>query len=168
MSMIGNFRRVTSARFESLLRDPDGVADYLAGDAEGEDNDDAYADLDVDKAWHGIHFLLTGTAWEGELPLAFIARGGRELGEVGYGPARIFSSDEVKGIATALQPLTRDALEQRFDPEAMTRLDIYPSIWNRPRDEDDTLEYVLSYYEALREFIEGAAAQEEALIVYVS
>src|SRR6187401_1556372 len=24
---------------------------------------------DLDKAWHGIHYLLTGTAWEGPAPL---------------------------------------------------------------------------------------------------
>src|SRR5215207_2984929 len=26
---------------------------------------------DLEKAWHGIHFLLTGTAWEGDPPLSF-------------------------------------------------------------------------------------------------
>src|SRR5262245_51191373 len=32
----------------------------------------------LDKAWHGIHYLLTGTAWEGVLPLDFLVRGGVE------------------------------------------------------------------------------------------
>jgi len=59
---------------------------------------------------HGIHFLLTGTAWEGDFPLAFIVRGGREVGDVGYGPARIFTSDEVQAIANALRPITREVL----------------------------------------------------------
>lgn len=26
---------------------------------------------DLDKAWHGIHYLLTKTAWEGEPPMIF-------------------------------------------------------------------------------------------------
>src|SRR5579872_4450187 len=28
--------------------------------------------IDIDKAWHGIHYLLTGTAWAGSAPLSFI------------------------------------------------------------------------------------------------
>src|SRR5438270_9992408 len=44
-------------------------------------------EFDVDKAWHGIHFLLTDSDWEGEGPLAFILHGGREINEdLGYGP----------------------------------------------------------------------------------
>lgn len=42
----------------------------------------------MDKAWHGIHYLLTGTAWEGDPPLNFLVTGGREVGteEIGIGP----------------------------------------------------------------------------------
>jgi Domain of unknown function (DUF1877) len=171
MSMIGTFRRVESARVASLASDPESVQEYLESDedADGDDEDtDARAEIDVDKAWHGIHFLLTGTAWEGEPPLGFIVRGGRELGEVGYGPARLFSNDEVKAIAASLRPLTREVLEARFQPDTMMRLEIYPNIWDRPRDEDDTLEYLLSYYDSLREFVTGAAELGEGLIVYVT
>ncbi len=153
-----------------MLANPDSIIDYLGDDGGDGDPEDAHADLDVDKAWHGIHFLLTGSAWEGEPPLSFIVRGGREVGDVdvGYGPARVFTSAEVKTIAAALLPLTRDVLERRFDPAAMTRLDIYPAIWDRPREEDDTLEYLLESYESLAEFIAGAAREGEGLIVYVN
>jgi hypothetical protein len=168
MSMIGNFRRLSDARIRALLGAPETIADYLGEEDEGVD--DAHADLDVDKAWHGIHFLLTGTAWEGSPPLDFIVKGGNEVGDVdvGYGPARAFSSADVRVIAGALNPLTRADLEQRFNPAAMSELDIYPSIWDRPREEDDTLGYLLEYYEALKEFIEGAAAQGEGLLVYIT
>ena len=168
MSMIGNFRRVSPTRVEALLRDPESIADYLNEDDDEEADGDAHANLDVDKAWHGIHFLLTGTAWEGEAPLGFIAYGGRELGDVGYGPARIFASHEVKEIDAALRPLSREVLEKRFDPSAMMRLEIYPTIWDRPRNEDDTLTYLLEYYDSLREFVADAARQGEGLIVYIT
>lgn len=65
-------------------------------------------------------------------------------------------------------PLGRDVLEKRFDPSAMMRLEIYPTIWDRPRDEDDTLAYLLEYYDSLREFVAGAASQGEGLIVYIT
>jgi Domain of unknown function (DUF1877) len=53
-------------------------------------------EADLDKAWHGIHYLLTGTAWEGEPPLDFLVRGGRTVGtiEVGYSPARVLTAEE--------------------------------------------------------------------------
>jgi hypothetical protein len=56
-------------------------------------------------------------------------------------------------------------LEVRFDPSAMTKLDIYPSIWERPREEDDTFGYLLENYDALKAFVEGAAKEGEGLIV---
>ena len=92
MSMIGCFRRVPEARLRALLADPESITDFL--DEEG------FADFDIDKAWHGIHYLLTGTAWEGAAPLNFLVAGGRPVGDVdvGYGPARAFSGAEVVGF----------------------------------------------------------------------
>jgi hypothetical protein len=55
MSMIGSFRRARDARIEALLQHPDEIVDYLGADADDEaGEDDAYADLDVDKVWHGM------------------------------------------------------------------------------------------------------------------
>ncbi|MHC5077311.1 MAG: DUF1877 family protein, partial [Planctomycetota bacterium] len=33
--------------------------------------------IDLDKAWHGIHYLLTQTDYEGESPLNFLVVGGQ-------------------------------------------------------------------------------------------
>ena len=148
MSMIGTFRRTSDARIDALVSNPDTISDYLARDPEdAADAGEAYADLDVDKAWHGLHFLLTGTAWKGPPPLDFIVKGGRQIGDVdvGYGPARAFSSADVRVIAAALRPIGPADLEARFDPAAMSQLDIHPSIWDRPREED-TLGYLLENY----------------------
>src|SRR5688500_4635495 len=42
-------------------------------------------DGDADKAWHGLHYLLTKTAWGGEPPLDFIALGGTPVGDEDLG-----------------------------------------------------------------------------------
>src|SRR5687768_13192892 len=39
-------------------------------------------EIDLDKAWHGLHFLFTGTAWEGAPPECFLVSGGTEIGQV--------------------------------------------------------------------------------------
>jgi hypothetical protein len=168
MSMIGHFRRASDEKIGSLFSDPETIDELL--DDDGGDGDDDRVELRVDKAWHGIHYLLTGTAWEGSPPLDFIAKGGREVGDVdvGYGPARAFSSADVRAIATALLPIARADLEKRFDPAAMMDLDVYPAIWDRPREQDDTLEYLLVYYDALKAFIAGAAERGEGLLVYLT
>ena len=53
-------------------------------------------EVDLDKAWHAIHFLLAASAWEGEGLRAFLLVGGKELGDVdvGYGPASFFLKKE--------------------------------------------------------------------------
>jgi hypothetical protein len=176
MSMIGNFRRISDAKLNSLLAEPDTITDFLYPEEENADapESEAFADLDVDKAWHGIHCLLTGTAWEGEPPLGFIVSGGQEIGDVdvGYGPARGFTSAEVRAIAGALSALDRDALLARYDPAAMNQLEIYPASpdgWPpRDKDEDGLIEYLTDYYDMLRDFVLGAAKEGEALLVYLN
>ena len=124
---------------------------------------------DLDKAWHGLHFLLTGTAWEGEPPLDFLVRGGRELGtiDVGYGPARVFSASETVAITSALDALEDNELAARFDPEAMLAAQIYPEIWSRDPQEDDTLAYLLSSLETLREFLDHCEEQGLGMVVWL-
>jgi hypothetical protein len=169
--MVGNFKRASDDRIRALLLQPEEITAYLHEDEDGErEGPDeppppcAY----VDKAWHGIHFLLTGSAWEGPKPLDFIVRGGREVGEidVGYGAARAFTSTEVEAIAAALRPLTREVLRDRFDPAEMSRLEIYPEIWGRPDEQQRTLEYLLGYYDSLRGFLDATATAREGIIVF--
>jgi len=126
-------------------------------------------DTDLEKAWHGIHYLLTGTAWEGSPPLNFLAAGGREVGtiDVGYGPARVFRSAEVKEVHAALEGLTDEALRARFDPDAMMKLKIYPEIWDSDPKDDDTLGYLMDYVSTLRAFLRQAVDAKRGLVVYV-
>ena len=74
--MNGTFRALPDEELSALRADPSRVeqllyASFFGGSSNGHD------ELEVDKAWHGLHFLLTGTAWEGDFPLNFIVSGGR-------------------------------------------------------------------------------------------
>lgn len=171
MSMIGNFRLVQPTQLEALLEEPEGINDFLYEETEVDgDAPDPGGMLDVDKAWHGLHFLFTGTAWEGSPPLNFIVAGGTEIGDVdvGYGPARAFTNAEVRNIARSLESITADDLRSRFDPKKMTALEIYPEIWNRPPQEDDTIGYLLEYFELLKPFIVKGASEGFGLIVFLN
>ena len=50
---------------------------------------DGRISFDVDKAWHAVHFTLTGDAWNVDGALGQIVLGGEPFGEeIGYCPAR--------------------------------------------------------------------------------
>ena len=126
--------------------------------------------LDLDKAWHGIHYLLTGTAWEGDPPLNFLVTGGHEVGdeEIGYGPARTLTPLETGEVASALAALSDEQLRARFAPSEMMRLEIYPEIWDRDPAADDTLGYLMEYLEQLRGTLARVVARGHGLLVTIT
>jgi hypothetical protein len=102
MGMIVELATLSDVNIDRLLNTPELIWNVLAPDnpdlaeevppeiqplqfAEFERNE-----ANLDKAWHGIHFLLTGTNWAGDPPLNFLVAGGAQVGDIdtGYGPAR--------------------------------------------------------------------------------
>ena len=132
--------------------------------------DDERVDAELDKAWHGIHYLLTGTAWEGAPPLNLLVSGGLEVGriDVGYGPARVLVSSMVKEVHEALEGVSDETLRSRFLPDEMMKLKIYPEIWDRDPEDDDTLGYLMDNVATLRGFLKEAVEHERGIVVYVS
>ena len=126
--------------------------------------------MDLDKAWHGIHYLLTGTSFKGGFPLNFLVLGGEQLGhvEVGYGPARVFTSAQVREIAAALAPIDETSLRDRFNPDEMMKLAIYPAIWDRDPADDDTFAYCAEFYSEMKAFVADAAERGVGLVVSVT
>jgi hypothetical protein len=125
---------------------------------------------DLDKAWHGIHYLLTGTAHEGEGPISWLLTGGEDVGDVdvGYGPARALSPAEVREFQQALAAVTPEDLRARFNPVEMRTLNIYPDIWDRDPAEDDSLGYCLDYFKVLRSFVDETVSRKQALVIYLT
>src|SRR5687768_4410646 len=100
MSMIGNFTAIRPDQLAVLVADPDLVSSFLYPE---DGVDKPINHLDIDKAWHAIHYTLNGSVWEGEGPLSWVILGGQELGEdVGYGPVRYLDPTQVKSVAAAL------------------------------------------------------------------
>ncbi|MEO1469034.1 MAG: DUF1877 family protein [Pseudomonadota bacterium] len=121
--------------------------------------------LDLDKAWHGVHWLLAGDAETTALP-AGVLLGGREIGEdIGYGPLRVATPAETQAVADHLVPLDRAALETRLDPAAMAAAELYPGHWT----EDPTLPAeVLDRATETTAFIVARAKAGEGLAIWLS
>ena len=99
MGMYGTLRRVTPAQLTALYAEPDTITGFLFGKFEDAEVDPADV-YELDKAWHGLHYLLTGAAWEGKAPLNFI-NAGTQIGEddVGDWLAKGFTAAEVAAIS---------------------------------------------------------------------
>ncbi len=168
MGMTATLRRLSDADLARLVEDPELLPAYVNGSRTPE-GFGPFADLSLDESWHAIHFLLTGSAWDGKPPLNFVATGGRELGEDnGYGPSRSLRAAQVRKLAAALDKYPPDALLKRFDPEALAAADVYPGTWRRPAEEHDARGYVAGYYDELRKFVIEAAVAGQALIIWIA
>ena len=119
----------------------------------------------LDQAWHGLHFVLTGStdSTDGELGQAVL--GGVEVGDdLGYGPARVHDPSAVTRIAHALTALSPNDVRERYNPAAMDAAQIYPGSWHQP----ENLEWILEKVELLREFYRAVAARGNGVVLYLT
>lgn len=164
MSMIGAYLRVTPDELAKLQASSTSIVDHLY--PENEDEQPAERRLDVDKAWHAIHYLLNGSAWEGELPRFNAVLGGEPIGDddLGYGPVRFLTADEVRDVADALEDVPVFVLLESFDPEALNEAEIYPEAW---KGDDQERDYISGHYTELVGFFRTAARAGDAMLLYL-
>lgn len=120
--------------------------------------------ISLDKAWHGLHYLLCGSAEPVPGPLGQAVFGGTEFGDdMGYGPARCFSVAETSDIARALQaPGLETILRNRFDAGTMEQLGIYPGgVW------DEGPDWLIDAFRDLRDFYAGASAAGQGVVTVI-
>jgi len=119
------------------------------------------ASISLDKAWHGVHYLLCGRAEPGSDLISQVVMGGTDVGEdLGYGPARYFEAAEVAAIAHELtQPNLEAQMAARWDPDQMTALGIYPAVF-----EPDDEQWLMDAFRELRKFYVDAAAGNLAVV----
>lgn len=163
--MIGNYRRVSSHALSQLIAGS-SVSDFLYRDGDQEQDDTR--ELCIDKSWHAIHFLLTGSDWDGDEPLVHAVMGGEDLGDedVGYGPARYLTPELVRTVANALEEIAVAELLARYDANRMTEEDIYPGIWDE--EESTVKDYIGHFYEALVSFFRTAADAGDGMLIYLN
>ena len=160
MGMVVQWDAVPVVEFERVRSlDEDGFVDWLEEYGQRRS-------FDVDKAWHAVHFLLTGTAQETAGPLGAVVLGGEEFGgDLGYGPPRWLSPTRVDEAATALAAISDDEARSRLDFSAMQAADIYPSIWDRDPAAEHLDDFVLDGVSRVRAGFIAAAADVHGMIV---
>src|SRR5439155_16823633 len=102
----------------------------------------------------------------GDEPLNFLVDEGTPVGEVdvGYGPARALSSEQVRRINTALARIEPDDVARRVDVKKLDEERIYPGNWQR---NGYGVDYVVTNYRTMRDCIARAAERGHGLILYI-
>jgi uncharacterized protein DUF1877 len=122
------------------------------------------AELDLDKSWHCLHFLLTGRAEpESDSVLDCAVLGGVELpdGEdsMPYGPVRSNDPTAVARVLAALESFPAEARVKEFDPRAAAGAQIYCP--------DHAPEELAAALERLTDFYRAAADRGEGVLLWI-
>lgn len=164
MSMIANFLRVSSSELEDYKHDSTKLQNRIYGNDNSEDDHL----IDIEKAWAGIMFLLTGetieTMSDNLWRVIYNPQLIDENQDLGYGPASYLTAEQVKELNSEISDIKVKELKKNFDPDKMLANDVYPAIW----DEDDSFDYLLGYFDKLQGFYKQASENNEAVISFMN
>ena len=164
MSMIGNLLRVTKAQLSEYLLDSSLLLENIYQEETEEGNPNLE---DIDKSWNGIIFLLTGQNVDNsDHPLTSVLFSGQLIDknqDIGYGPAHYLTPAQVKELNDQISIISPQELAKRYDAKRMIKLNIYPDIWN----DEDALDYLITYYKSVQSIYGLAAENEEAIITFI-
>ncbi|QDX26268.1 DUF1877 family protein [Sphingomonas suaedae] len=164
MSMVVYLRRATADEVAHLAANPDAVHEMVFSES---------ADgrlVDFDKAWHALHFMLTGDAGKTGHPLSVLVATDEELigtDENGFGGYWQFDPARVSAFADALAAVSDDELAQRYDPATMVREYVYLADVFEEEGEE-ALPYVMQGVPALRRFADEAVRDNNYVIGILS
>jgi len=117
----------------------------------------------LQKSWHALHYLLCGSADPVDTALGKAILGGEEIGpDVGYGPARLLTPDEVRVVAQALAAVSKPELAARCDRRAMKSAEIYAC-----RGTDDDIDLALECFDDVQALYADAAVHGNAVLLYI-
>jgi len=121
--------------------------------------------VDLDRSWHAIHYVLTGSADGGPEPHCFLHRGGVSL-DYESAFVRALSVEATQAFHEALDGVDDEEFANRFDVAQLHEAGICPQDWDET-DADTALVSVLTYYIFLRNFVKAAAADGCGLVIHL-
>jgi hypothetical protein len=118
--------------------------------------------LCLEKCWHELHYLITGSMEDAAPPLGNAILGGTPIGaRGGYGPARFLTPEQVREVAAALAGFSKDELQRRCAAENPQPGEAY--YWGGEEDFEDTL----YFFDRLVQYYAEAAELGNAVLLYI-
>ena len=182
MGMVGNFRTISDSSIDALRRRPMLLEPLLFDDEEllegarlGFFGRRTFArlraepaeEIDIDKSWGMLHFVLTGTETTGPWPQNFMFSGeeifdkSKDDGIVAMAHRRA----RLKEIRDVLAKVTPSLIEERWGADRMKELDIYLA---RALEQAEAQDYVHEYAEILLGFVDKAIEQRRGMLLYIA
>lgn len=165
MGMTCTLLRVSKNELDEYLNES-SLLEEIINDDESEDKNL----IDIDKSWDGIIFLLTGQNFENaEHPLLQVLFSGQIIDDeqdLGYGPAHYLTPEQVADLNKQISKITVEELRHKYDPDKMTELDVYPTIWEEEGDE--SFEYLSDNFLEVQQLYSDATKNGEAIITFMS
>lgn len=123
--------------------------------------------LDIDKAWQGIGFVLTGELAGGQPPLGHLVptQGDRVLDFGDYG-AFYLKPEEVAEVVQAISGITEDDFRERFNRNSPLEHEIYPV--TEGEDAEEFLIYLYSHFTELAAYFRQAAGLGQGMLFYIA
>ena len=123
----------------------------------------------IDKAWHAIHYTLTGEVWEvskGDI-LGQLVLGGVPVNDedMGYGPMRLLDKGIVSQIADAMDEWDATAFREKFNLKDMAENDVYPVM--DEENEEVFFDYVWKSLDALKQFFKDAVQKDQNILTLI-
>ncbi|WP_066648257.1 MULTISPECIES: YfbM family protein [Sphingomonas] len=155
MGMVWVLATASDEQVATLRADPSGLYDFV-------NSEEAYESgrsLELDKQWHAVHFLLTGSAGATDDPLSLIIGTFEEIGpDNGYGPAWFVPKRFIGEFDRTLSAQSNAEIAARYDAAAMVREDVY--IADALEEEgEEGLQFLMEDIDRLRTFVTRAAAE---------
>ena len=121
---------------------------------------------ELEDAFAGVHFLLTGTSRGGDGPLSFLANPafGESVPHAAAHPSgRVFEPAAVAAIADAIESLSVRHVRQHLQSDGLRA--VYPFSGRPLTDEDQ--EWLLAVLQGLMTFVRGAATDGVPLFIRI-
>jgi hypothetical protein len=126
-------------------------------------------DIMLDKAWHGIHFLLTGSAEPTGGPLSLLLEEWPEIGDVqiGWRPAVAINAAAMSDFNEALEGTAVVDLRGRYDTRRMAAEDVYLAD-AFDDDREQGFQYLTHWIAGLRIFAAHCVAHHSGAVGYLT
>ncbi|EFH05982.1 hypothetical protein HMPREF0220_3016 [Clostridioides difficile NAP08] len=162
MGMIGCYTKISEENVFKLQQAEENLQDFVFEDS------NENSTINIDKAWHAIHFTLTGCPFGGDEDNIFskLVLSGNILMEIdGEFPVMLITANDVKKLSKAMNSLEEQEFRKRFNINEMLENNIYPVM--NDESEDDFFEYVWANLIELKRFIQEASDDGQAVIFFI-
>ncbi|PFK43984.1 hypothetical protein COI93_09545 [Bacillus cereus] len=123
------------------------------------------SDLDIDKSWQLLHFILCGEIGGGEPPLGHVVPLNDSIIDNDSLGTFYLTASEVEEAYSAIQDLNADDFKKMYNFHDLMDEQLYPLVEND--DSDEIFEYTYSYFLEIKNLYKQAVSNKQSVIFFI-